>query len=263
MAITMQRAKTLCTSSEFELVKASGAKEIGSLTPARLRQKVSRARKLRDKYRSLASRQTGEMRGKRAPRSGRPAADNRNTEAKAELFQETLDRFEQALAASADAPAGTPAHKKVTRRRSATAATDAAPAKKTSKKVRKGASKKTAKTARKKVGKKVGKKAGKKAGRKKATARKATGAAALRSSAGSAGKKASRKKGAKRALPGQNPLKAEPAPQAAVESGRKKTAKRSRAARKDKHFAESGIAKNVRGVAGKTRRNQAKRDSRG
>lgn len=255
MAITMQRAKTLCTSSEFELVKASGAKEIGSLTPARLRQKVSRARKLRDKYRSLASRQTGEMRGKRAPRSGRPAADNRNTEAKAELFQETLDRFEQALAASADAPAGTPAHKKVTRRRSATTATDAAPAKKTSKKVRKKASKKTTQKARKK--------ASKKAGRKKATARKATGAAALRSSAGSAGKKASRKKGAKRALPGQNPLKAEPAPQAAVETGRKKTAKRSRAARKDKHFAESGIAKNVRGVAGKTRRNQAKRDSRG
>ncbi len=257
MAINMQRAKTLCTASEYELVRASGKREIGTLTPARLRQKVSRARKLRDKYRSLAARQTGEMRGKRAPRSGRPAADNRNTLAKAELFQETLDRFEEALAATGETPAAAPAHKKVTRRRSKSAAGDSA-----SPTMRK-TSKKASKKVRKKASKKTAKKSKKKAPRKKATARKATGAAALRSSAGSTGKKAARKKSARKALPSRNPLKAEPAPQAAVESGRKKTAKRSRAARIDKHFAESGIAKNVRGVAGKTRRNQAKRDSRG
>ncbi|MCC5786078.1 MAG: hypothetical protein JJU33_05195 [Phycisphaerales bacterium] len=253
MAINMQRARTLCTASEYELVRASGKREIGTLTPARLRQKVSRARKLRDKYRSLAARQTGEMRGKRAPRSGKPAGDNRNTETKAELFQEALDRFEEALAKTGETPAATPAHKKVTRRRSRTDAgtTDAPATRKTSKKVRKKASKKPAKKSKKK------------AARKKSSARKGTGAAALRSSAGGMGKKTSRKKSAKKALPGRNPLKAEPAPQAAIETGRKKTSKASRGARKDKHFAESGIAKNVRGVAGKTRRNQAKRDSRG
>ncbi|TVS04918.1 MAG: hypothetical protein EA423_07135 [Phycisphaerales bacterium] len=257
MAINMQRARTLCTASEYELVRASGKREIGTLTPARLRQKVARARKLRDKFRSLAARQTGEMRGKRAPRSGKPAGDNRNTEAKAELFQETLDRFEEALAKTGETPTAPPAHKKVTRRRSNTAdgATAAPATKKTSKK--------TSKKVRKKASKKTAKKAKKKAARKKSSARKGTGAAALLSSAGGMGKKASRKKVAKRALPGRNPLKSEPAPQAAVESGRKKTSKRSRGARKDKHFAESGIAKNVRGVAGKTRRNQAKRDSRG
>lgn len=252
MAINMQRARTLCTASEYELVRASGKREIGTHTPARLRQKVSRARKLRDKYRSLASRQTGEMRGKRAPRSGKPAGDNRNTETKAEIFQEALDRFEEALASTGETPAAIPAHKKVTRRVSRNAAASDAPAtKKTSKKVRKKASKKTAKKSKKK------------AARKEASARKATGAAALRSSAGGMGKKATRKKVSKKALPGRNPLKAESAPQAAIETGLKKTSKGSRGARKDKHFAESGIAKNVRGVAGKTRRNQAKRDSRG
>ena len=99
MAISPSSAERLCTGPELELVKASAASNARKLSPARLRQKIERARKLRDKYRSLARQQRGEARGKRQARSSRPAKGNENTQRKAQLFDETLERFLKARAA--------------------------------------------------------------------------------------------------------------------------------------------------------------------
>jgi hypothetical protein len=97
MAITRITAQRLCTAPEFELFEASLPPSAKQLTPGRLRQKVTRARRLRDKYRDLAKRQRLEARGKRAPQRARPAQGQENTERKAQLFQETLERFETQL----------------------------------------------------------------------------------------------------------------------------------------------------------------------
>jgi hypothetical protein len=97
MAISRSSAARLCTAQELELVEASHPSTAKHLSPARLRQKVSRSRKLRDKYRDLSKRQRLEARGKRDPRSARPARGHENTDRKVRLFQETLERFETAL----------------------------------------------------------------------------------------------------------------------------------------------------------------------
>ena len=57
MAISMGRAKTLCSASELALVQASTRQELGRHSAARLRQKETRARKLRDKWRDQATSQ--------------------------------------------------------------------------------------------------------------------------------------------------------------------------------------------------------------
>jgi hypothetical protein len=106
MAITRSAAQRLCTQPEFELFEASMPANARQLTPGRLRQKVERARRLRDKYRDLAKRQRLEARGKRTPQRARPAAGNENTVRKAELFDEVLQRFQRQLErATATAPA--------------------------------------------------------------------------------------------------------------------------------------------------------------
>jgi len=97
MAVSKARAKQLTTKREFELLETSWGRELSSLSPARLRQKVQRARTMRDKFRDLARQQAGEARGKRDPRSTRPARSNRNTELKAQVFDEALARFEERL----------------------------------------------------------------------------------------------------------------------------------------------------------------------
>jgi hypothetical protein len=94
MAISLERARKLCTQAEFELVESSVGRNARELSPARLKQKIDRTRKLRDKYRDLSKRQRLEARGKKAPSGSRPAKGQDNTERKAQLFQEVLDRFE-------------------------------------------------------------------------------------------------------------------------------------------------------------------------
>lgn len=98
MTISRDRARELCTRDEFELVEESRGKGIDRLGPSELRARIRRARGLRDKYRALARQQSGEARGKRDPKSTRPAAGSANTELKAELFGETQERFEARLA---------------------------------------------------------------------------------------------------------------------------------------------------------------------
>jgi hypothetical protein len=98
MSISRSIAARLCTKPELELVEASFPPDIKQITPGRLRQKVERTRRIRDKYRDLSKRQRSESRGKAEPRSSRPAQGNANTERKATLFDETLNRFEKQLA---------------------------------------------------------------------------------------------------------------------------------------------------------------------
>lgn len=88
MAISIARAKALCSGAELALVKASSKQEIGTHTAARLKQKQARARKLRDKWRDQVAAQ------KRQGKAGAAgAADNKNSAEKAALFDEVVARF--------------------------------------------------------------------------------------------------------------------------------------------------------------------------
>lgn len=96
MPISRAQAREICTKPELELVEASFAPQINGFTPARLRSKISRARKLQDKYRELARSQHRNLK-RGAPTRGRGGANVR-TERKARLFEETRLRFEKRLA---------------------------------------------------------------------------------------------------------------------------------------------------------------------
>jgi hypothetical protein len=164
MAISRSSAERLCSGPELELVEASYPANAKQLSPARLQQKIQRARRLRDKYRDLAKQQRGEARGKRQARSTRASRGNENTVRKAQLFAEVLDRLQKVR------PAGGAAVNSGAKKAATKAGAKKAGAKKA------GAKKAGAKKA---GAKKAGaKKAGaKKAGAKKAGAKKAGGPA--------------------------------------------------------------------------------------
>jgi len=96
MKVNLRSARALCTKNEFELVVASGGEGIASLSEARLKQKIVRARDLRDKYRDLLRRQRLAARRPGA----KPARDDANarTGSKVVLFEQTLARFVERLA---------------------------------------------------------------------------------------------------------------------------------------------------------------------
>ena len=96
MKVNLRSARALCTAKEFDLVLASGGEGLGSLSEARLKQKIVRARTLRDKYRDLLRRQRLAARRPAA----KPARDDANarTEAKVALFEQTLALFVDRLA---------------------------------------------------------------------------------------------------------------------------------------------------------------------
>ncbi len=178
MAYTLKDAKPLCTKPEFELVIMTHKADLATLGPARLRQKITRVRKLRDKFRDESARQRREARGKADPRGTRAAQGNERTVKKAEIFADVLTRFEAAFEASrTKAPAKKKvtkktakkttkkAAKKVSKKASKKTAKKATP-KKTAQKTAKKTARKTAKKAAKKTSKKVSKKAAKKASKK-------------------------------------------------------------------------------------------------
>lgn len=224
MAISLRQARPYLTSNEAELVHWSTSKRVEGLPPARLRQKLDRARKLRDKYRGLAERQRREARRKQDPRGQRPAEGNKATAMKQQLFSETAERFEKALEA-----AGAPLKQRP---------------KKTERKAAKKVSKKTGtgtETAPKKVtGKKVG---GKKVSKKK-VASKATPPKTPR-------KKLAAKKVVAKALARKKATR-RTALSEATERKRKQTA-----------MLKGGRVRFQGHVSSRGRRNQAKRDSRG
>ncbi|TVQ57657.1 MAG: hypothetical protein EA377_00740 [Phycisphaerales bacterium] len=275
MAVSASRARTLCTASELNLVKWSSPRQIKSLTPAKLKEKIDRARKLRDKYRDLAKKQRGEARGKRKPTGRRPAQSNENTVEKAELFAEVLNRFQEA-ATKADA--------------------SSAGSKKTSTKKKKAAKSTSKKnTTKKKTARKTGKKVSTKAASKKTTKKKSTMKKKKKSSSQSAGgrtadtkrtkpttKAASSKTTPRVALGGSsdqknsaslsassgsrgiNPLTGSSAleEQAARRTRRKKSSKNAKAGGIDSRFAATVTDKIQGHISGSNKRRQARRDSK-
>ena len=99
MAVSMSQARRLCSAAELRVVAASRRASLAALTPARLRQKIAVARKLRDKWRDQARRQRRARQGTARARGAASAAQETRTRRKAQLFQETLARFEKRLAA--------------------------------------------------------------------------------------------------------------------------------------------------------------------
>jgi hypothetical protein len=93
MKLSQDAIRRLLTKEETEFIEGLAAGRIETVTPSRLRQKLGRARRLRDKYRDLARRQRGEMRGKAAPRRTRAAESNENTLRKAQVFDWAIDRI--------------------------------------------------------------------------------------------------------------------------------------------------------------------------
>ncbi len=98
MAQSKSVARKLATKAEWTLLEVSFPPLLKEITPGRLKQKVTRARKLQDKYRDLARQQKGEARGKRQVKSTRAAAGNANTLLKQEIFADALARFQAQLA---------------------------------------------------------------------------------------------------------------------------------------------------------------------
>lgn len=98
MAISRSAARPFLTDAEIVLGEESFAPAVGMLTEAALRQRVVRARKLRDKYRDLEAKQRREMRGRAAPTRKRVPAGTRGTSVKRQYFAEVLARFEKRLA---------------------------------------------------------------------------------------------------------------------------------------------------------------------
>lgn len=97
MAYTLTQARGLLTVAELELFEQSRAEPIKALSAARLRGKVARARKLRDKYRDLYRRQSVATRAAPAARRSAVGVDNERTQRKAVIFGEVLGRFEARL----------------------------------------------------------------------------------------------------------------------------------------------------------------------
>jgi hypothetical protein len=98
MAYNRVQARALCTAAEYQLFEASLADHIKSFDATRLRQKIRRARTLRDKYRDLVRRQRLALRKRTGTKKGTGVAANQRTESKARLFAEALDRFERRAA---------------------------------------------------------------------------------------------------------------------------------------------------------------------
>lgn len=97
MTISRRDAKPLCTAAEFALANESYPPTIGGLEAKELRQRIGRARKLRDKYADLASKQAREIRGKAAPTRQKAPTGNAATVTKRDFFAESLARFEAKL----------------------------------------------------------------------------------------------------------------------------------------------------------------------
>lgn len=88
------RARKICTAAEYELVRGATASEVLRLSAAKLRAAVARARKLRDKFRTLIRKQKASARERG---EGRGSANNKNTKIKLALFEQALKRYEAAL----------------------------------------------------------------------------------------------------------------------------------------------------------------------
>ncbi len=229
MTVHKATARKLATQSEWQLLEPSFGSAIKEITPGRLKQKVTRARKLQDKYRDLARQQRGEARGKRRAKSTRAAEGNENTRVKQEMFSDALERYEAQLARlEAKAEKEAARSSKVKKSGTKTTARTSAAKKATPK-----TTKKTAKTAARKTTKKVAKKASRPPAKRAA------------------------KKAAKRGVSPWSPAAESTA------TARQVMSHDSRAARKQTALSRQSAAAHQGHVGARGRRRQARRDSQG
>ncbi len=263
--IKQAKARELCSASELRLVEASRRQEIGQLSEAQLKRNVARARKLRDKWRDLAARQTRQV---QQQQRSRVTDRNARSAEKQAIFDEVLARFEARLekvSSGAAAPgtrqaAARPSKRKRTLRHRETRAAvrgaleeerarlaeESGSAASTKGARRKKAARKTAQGTVKKTAKKTAKKAAKKA------AGKAAGKTAKKGGAKAVARKVSKK------------VVAPPPTEAAEKPLERSRQRKAATAGKQQRLQTSGVYSRVRGhVSARGRRSQSRRDSRG
>lgn len=98
MKVTRIQARKLCTAAEMELADESYSPLIEQLSVKDLKQRLTRARRLRDKFTGLAARQSRQIQGKAKTTRVKTPTGNAGTVIKAAFFTETLERFEEKLA---------------------------------------------------------------------------------------------------------------------------------------------------------------------
>lgn len=98
MARMSAQDRALFTDTELALIASSRPPKIDTLSPARVKAQMARARTYADKYRDLARRQHRAKKGAFG-RGGPPGSANQRTERKEELLAEALQRFERRVAA--------------------------------------------------------------------------------------------------------------------------------------------------------------------
>lgn len=118
MAISTARARQICTQSELELVLKSTTRNIGGLDLRQLKAAIRRARTLRDKWRDQAHAQERDTKANSPDKLGE---QNARSNDKAQLFDETLGRFEKRLEKLETAAAKKPAVKKAVTKRASSA----------------------------------------------------------------------------------------------------------------------------------------------
>ncbi len=104
MTISRNEAREVTTSDEQELVEESFNPKIRAFDSNDLKNRITRARRMRDKYRDLSQRQG--IASKRKGRGG--GGDNERSRMKARLFAETIVRLEKRLAAVIEEEANEP-----------------------------------------------------------------------------------------------------------------------------------------------------------
>lgn len=267
--ITVAEARKICTPAELGLLLACRPKQLERLSQEQLKTNVDSARRLRDKWRDLATEQRRQTQRKQQARVTEANARSRE---KAALFAHALAKFDAQLKkVAADGGPGksapvvkktvksqrTTAHReeraavrdslKAARREINAASADAKPP----------AKKKTAKKAVKKAAKKPPVAAAAKSALKKAPAKKA-----------SSPKKAApvKKKGVKKAAPAATKpaKKAAKAPQkAGLVAADPRQQRSAGAAAKKSRLKAGGLLARIRGhVSARGRRAQGKRDAR-
>lgn len=93
MRLTSPSIQRLLTAAERTLVASASAASLKTLTPARLRSKITRTRGLKDKYVGLARTRGRAARGKAPAARGGSRTDAETMARKAEVFGVVLDRF--------------------------------------------------------------------------------------------------------------------------------------------------------------------------
>lgn len=97
MPLNRNAAANLLNASEMTLFEAGERKAIGLLGKARVRAKIQRARRLRDKYRDLFRRQRVLTRSRTGSKAGPGGDANLRTREKAAIMDELLARFAKRL----------------------------------------------------------------------------------------------------------------------------------------------------------------------